>query len=55
MNENRVPTYGAVVSSMDYDLKLKRRKWLKNNKTSLIVGSVLLVLVILAVMLFVLI
>lgn len=44
MNENRVPTYGAVVSSMDYDIKLRRRQWFKHNKAILIVGSVMLAL-----------
>ena len=48
MNENRVPTYGAVVSSMDYDIKIRRRQWLKKNKNNLIVGSVLLLLATLA-------
>ncbi|MBQ3182534.1 MAG: hypothetical protein IJB57_02590 [Clostridia bacterium] len=48
MNENRVPTYGAVVSSMDYDIKIRRRQWLKKNKTTLIVGSALILLATLA-------
>ncbi len=39
MNENRVPTYGAVVSSMDYEAKIRRRLWLKKNKAVLIIGS----------------
>lgn len=44
MNENRVPTYGAIVSSMDYDIKIKRRQWLKHNKAVIIIGSVMLAL-----------
>jgi len=48
MNDNRVPTYGAVLSSMDYDIKLRRRQWFKRNKTTLIVGSAMLILAVLA-------
>ncbi|MBR6513991.1 MAG: hypothetical protein IKT46_04060 [Clostridia bacterium] len=35
MNENKVPTYGAVVSSIDYDTKLRRRLWFKKHGTKL--------------------
>ncbi|MBR4881539.1 MAG: hypothetical protein IKU19_06365 [Clostridia bacterium] len=44
MNENRVPTYGAVMTSIDYEIKIKRRQWFKKNKAVLIVGSALLLL-----------
>ena len=44
MNENRVPTYGAVVSSMDYDIKIKRRQWIKKHKAVLIAGCAMAVL-----------
>ncbi len=44
MNQNRVPTYGAIVSSMDYDIKIRRRQWFKKNKTTLIVGSAMVFL-----------
>lgn len=40
MNENKVPTYGAFVSSMDYDVKLRRHQWLRKNKTKLMLGGV---------------
>lgn len=42
MNENRVPTYGAFVSSMDYDVKLKRHLWFRRNKAKLMVGGIVL-------------
>ncbi len=41
-SENRVPTYGAVVSSMDYDIRLKRRQWFKKHKSKLILGCAVL-------------
>ncbi len=42
MNENKVPTYGAFVSSMDYDAKLRRHQWFRRNKTKLMAGGVVL-------------
>lgn len=46
MNENKVPTYGAVVSSIDYDIKIKRRQWFKKHKTKLLVGCAALFVVV---------
>ena len=40
MNENRVPTYGDIVTSMDYDAKLKRHQWFKRNKARLMAGGI---------------
>ncbi len=42
MNENRVPTYGAVVSSIDYELKLKRHRWFKKHGAKLAIGALAL-------------
>lgn len=43
MNENRVPTYGAVVSSIDYEMKLKRHRWFKKYGAKLAIGAMLFV------------
>ena len=42
MNENRVPTCGSVISSMDYDIKLKRHCWFRKNKTKLALGGLVI-------------
>ena len=44
-SENRVPTYGAVVSSIDYDKCIKRRQWLKKHKSKLLVGCAALMVI----------
>ena len=44
--QKHIPTYGAVVSSLEYDKMLKRRNWLKHNKNRLILGGVLLLIIV---------
>lgn len=39
MNENRVPTCGSVISSMNYDVRLRRHQWFMRNKIKLAIGS----------------
>jgi len=42
MNDNlkNIPTYGDVVSSMEYEKRIERRIWLKRNKSRLLAGSI---------------
>ena len=42
MNENRVPTYGAAVSSIDYEMRLKRRRWFKKHGAKLVIAALAL-------------
>ena len=55
MNENKVPTYGAVISSMDYDVKLKRRLWFRKHGATVVASCAVLALAILVVVAFTLI
>ncbi|MBR5515342.1 MAG: hypothetical protein IKU52_03980 [Clostridia bacterium] len=34
-----VPTYGDVISSMEYEKKIERRMWIKRNKARIVIGS----------------
>ena len=43
-SQNKIPTYGDIITSMDYDSRLKRHQWFRRNKTKLMIGCAVLLL-----------
>ncbi len=46
---NKIPTYGAIVSSIEYEKKLQRRDWLKRNRNRVLLSCTAAVAVVSAV------